>query len=98
VHYPRGLAAERVAAGGGRGVQGLLFLIYPLALLPVGLAYLARYAFDSEIAFALILAGSAALGVAIYYMAMESAVRAAEARREKIMADLSTGEGPVVAE
>jgi ABC-2 type transport system permease protein len=98
VHYPRGLAPDRSAAGGGRGVHGLLFLVYPLALLPVGFAYLARYAFDSEWIFGLVLAGAALFGGGVYYMAMQSAVHAATARREQIMADLSRGEGPVVAE
>lgn len=98
VHYPRGLAADRAAAGGGRGVQGLLFLVYPLALLPVAFAYIARYAFESELIFALILSASALLGAVIYYMAMESAVHTALTRREQILTDLSQGEGPVVAE
>jgi ABC-2 type transport system permease protein len=98
VHYPHGLAPDRAAAGGGRGMQGLLFLIYPVALLPVGFAYLARYAFESELIFALVLAASAVLGGVMYYMALESAAHAATARREQIMADLSRGEGPVVAE
>ena len=33
VRYPRGLSGERVAHG-GRGFQGFLFLIYPVALAP----------------------------------------------------------------
>jgi ABC-2 type transport system permease protein len=98
VHYPRGLAPDRTGSGGGRGVQGLLFLVYPLALLPVGFAYLARYAFDSEWIFGLVLAGAALFGGGVYYMAMQSAVHAANARREQIMADLSRGDGPVVAD
>jgi ABC-2 type transport system permease protein len=98
VHYPRGLAPDRAAAGGGRGMHGLLFFVYPLALVPVGFAYLARYAFDSEWIFALVLAAAAILGGAIYHMAMQSAVHTATARREEIMAELSRGEGPVVAE
>jgi ABC-2 type transport system permease protein len=98
VHYPRGLAPDRSAAGGGRGMHGLLFLIYPVALVPVGFAYLARYAFDSELMFALVLGGAALFGGGVYYMAMQSAVNAATERREQIMADLARGEGPVVAE
>jgi ABC-2 type transport system permease protein len=95
VHYPRALSAERVGAGGGRGMQGFLFLVYPLALVPVGMAYLARYAFDSEWAFALILAGAAVLGGALYGMAMETAVHTATARREQLLAALTETEGPV---
>src|SRR5262249_28943062 len=96
VHYPRGLAPERIAQGGGRGVQGFLFLIYPLALLPVALAYIARYAFDSELIFALVLAVSAIGGAALYAMAMRSAIHEALLKREKILAELSSGsEAPV---
>lgn len=99
VNYPRHMNARRVSAGGGAGrTQGVLFLLYPIALLPVFLAYLARYAFDNQTAFYGILACAAALGVAIYWMAMESAVSAARNRRETILAELSRGEGPMVAE
>jgi len=99
VNYPRHMNAQRVSAGGGSGrAQGVLFLLYPVALLPVFLAYLARYAFDNQAVFYAVLACAAALGVAIYWMAMESAVSAARNRRESILAELSRGEGPMVAE
>jgi ABC-2 type transport system permease protein len=99
VNYPRPMSAQRVSAGGGAGrTQGVLFLLYPVALLPVFLAYLARYAFDNQVVFYGILAFAAALGVAIYWMAMESAVAAARNRRETILAELSRGDGPMLAE
>jgi ABC-2 type transport system permease protein len=78
--------------------KALLFLLYPIALLPVFLAYLARYAFDNQLVFYMILAFAAALGVAIYWMAMESAVSAARNRRETILAELSRGDGPMAAD
>jgi ABC-2 type transport system permease protein len=93
------MSAQRVSGGGSGGrAQGALFLLYPLALLPVFLAYLARYAFDNQVVFYGILAFAAALGVAVYWMAMESAVSAARNRRETILAELSRGAGPMVAE
>jgi ABC-2 type transport system permease protein len=99
VNYPRPMTAQRVSGGGGAGrAQGLLFLLYPVALLPVFLAYLARYAFDKQAVFYAILAFAAGLGAAIYWMAMESAVSTARNRREAILAELSRGEGPMVAE
>jgi ABC-2 type transport system permease protein len=98
VHYPRGLSAERVAQGGGRGFQGFLFLIYPLALLPVGLAYMGRYAFQSELAFGLLLALAAIIGAVFYWIALESAVNTAGRRREQIVHELSLSDGPVVSE
>jgi len=96
VNYPHAMSAQRVSSGGGGGrAQGVLFLLYPVALLPVFMAYLARYAFDNQVVFYAVLAFAAALGVAIYWMAMESAVSAACNRRETILAELSRGEGPV---
>lgn len=99
VNYPRAMNPQRVSAGGARGrAQGLIFLLYPVALLPVLLAYLARYAFDNQVVFYGVLALAAALGVTIYWMAMESATTTARKRRETIVAELSRGEGPMNAE
>ncbi len=99
VNYPRAMKGERVSGGGGAGrTQGLLFLLYPVAMLPVFLAFLARYALDSQTVFYVTLALAAALGVAIYWMALESAVAAAHSRRETILAELSRGEGPLMAD
>lgn len=97
VHYPRALHAERVSQGSGGGFQGFLFLLYPLALIPVLLAYLARYAFDSELAFAMVLALAAAIAGVLYKISLESAVSAGIARRELILRELSKGDGPLVA-
>jgi len=99
VTYPRAMNVHRVSAGGARGrAQGLVFIFYPVALLPIFLAYLARYAFHSQAAFYAALTGAAALGMAIYYMATESAVSAARTQREAIIGQLSRGEGPMVTE
>jgi ABC-2 type transport system permease protein len=96
VHYPRAVSPQRVSAGGAASrVQGLLFFLYPVALLPLFLAYLARYAFDSQLAFYAILVLAGALGAAVYGMSMESAVHAARNRREIILAELSREDGPV---
>lgn len=98
VRYPRAMHAERVSQGGSSSrFQGLLFLFYPVALLPVGLAYLARYAFDSSLAFWLVLAFAGALGGTLYGLGLDSAVKDAGRRREQILQELSQGEGPVVA-
>lgn len=99
INNPRPLSLHRVSSGGAVGrAQGLLFLFYPVALLPVFLAYLARYAFESGLVFYIILACAAGLGAAIYWMSMESAVIAARRRRETLIAELSRGEGPMVAD
>ena len=56
------------------------------------LAYLARYAFDSEWAFAGVLLFCCAIGVILYRISMQSAVAAAERRKEAIITVLSGGE------
>jgi ABC-2 type transport system permease protein len=99
VHMPRPLSPERAAQGGAPGrSQAFMLFVYPLAILPVGLAYGARYAFDSDAAFYAILAFAAALGALVYWLALESAVAAAERRREQIITELSRSEGPVATE
>ena len=99
VQYPRALSPERVSQGGASGrFQGLIFLLYPLALLPVFLAYLARYAFNSEVVFVFVMAVAATIGGVLYWQAMESSVRTALKRREQIIRELSKGDGPVTAE
>lgn len=99
VQYPRALSPERVSQGGASGrFQGLIFILYPLALLPVFLAYLARYAFDSQTAFVVVMTIAAVIGGVLYWQAMESAVRTAVKRREQILRELSKGDGPVTAD
>ena len=97
VQFPRALTPERVSQGGASSrFQALVFVLYPAALLPVFLAYLARYAFNSETAFVVVLTIAALIGGAMYWIGLESAVKTVAARRERILADLSQGEGPVV--
>jgi ABC-2 type transport system permease protein len=99
VHYPHELRPERVSSGGAsRRFQGLIFLLYPLALAPVFLSYLARYAFDSQAAFVAGIAISAIGGGVLYAAAMQSATRAASTRREQILQELSKGGGPLATE
>ncbi len=99
VQYPRALSPERVSQGGASGrFQGLIFILYPLALLPVFLAYMARYAFNSEVVFIVVMAAAAMIGGVLYRQAMESSVRTAVKRREEILRELSKGDGPVTAE
>lgn len=99
VHFPRAMNPERVSQGGAASrMQALIFLFYPIALLPVFLAFWARQVFGSELIFSIILAFAAILGVAVYWIAMDSAVRAVVERREKILMELSGSEGPVATE
>jgi ABC-2 type transport system permease protein len=99
VQYPRGLNPERVSQGGASSrFQALIFLLYPLALFPVFLAYLARYALSSELVFYLVLAMAAVIGGAVYWIAMDSAAATAIGRREQIIGELSHADGPIAAD
>jgi ABC-2 type transport system permease protein len=97
-YYPRPVDPSKSwrSASAGR-FQALLLLIYPVVSIPIALAYLAQYAFDSILAFYAVLLFAAALGAVVYWVAMDSAVTAASDRREKLVATLSQGEGPVSA-
>jgi ABC-2 type transport system permease protein len=98
VHYPRSLSPERVSQGGGSGsnrAQALVMMLYPVVLLPVMLAYVARFAFESQAAFSIVLAMAAVIAAIFYAIALESSVKAASARRQYILEELSKGDGPV---
>jgi ABC-2 type transport system permease protein len=99
IYMPRALNAERVAQGGAAGrSQAFMLFVYPVAVLPALLAFGARYAFHSELAFYLMLAFDAGLGAMVYWIALDSAVKAAEQRKEEIISVLSSNDGPVMME
>ena len=58
--------ATSFRTGAAGRVQAMLFVIYPIAFLPAGLAYLARWAFDSEAAFFAVLLIDAIIGLIFY--------------------------------
>ncbi|MBI1791102.1 MAG: hypothetical protein HYR60_26530 [Acidobacteria bacterium] len=98
VHLPRAMNPERSVQGGaGNRAQALILVVYPVALLPVVLAYAGRYAFNSDKVFYALLAFAAGLGAVVYWVAMDSSVQAAERKRERIVAELSRADGPVAA-
>jgi len=98
VRQPRAMNPAASFRSGSTGrVQAILFLIYPIVFVPVGLAYLARYAFDSEIAFFAILALDAAIGAVVYKVSLDAAVAAAGQLKEQMVTALSRGEGPIAA-
>ena len=75
--------------------QGMLLLVYPVLAFPVALAFLARYAFQSQAAFYGVLAFDAALGAVLYWVALDSAVATIIERREAFLAALTANQGPV---
>ena len=96
VHQARGVNPDSPfrATAAGR-VQAVLFVVYPIAFLPAGLAYLARWVFSSEAAFFAVLAFDAVVGIIVYRIALESAAKAAERTREAFVAALAAGDGPI---
>lgn len=98
VRQARGVDPSKSFRSGAAGrVQAVLLLIYPVAFAPVALGYLARYAFDSELAFYAVLAFDLTVGLVFYKIALDSAVSTAERTREEMISRLSQGAGPIAA-
>ena len=98
VYFPRPANPEDSWGTSGRKQRAFLLLpIFGIVLFPIFLAFLARYAFRSQAAFYGVLGFAAIFGVVIYRMAMESAVVAADARKESFLQSLAAGSGPVMA-
>jgi ABC-2 type transport system permease protein len=96
VRQPRSInPASSFRTGTATRVQAILFVIYPIAFLPVGLAYLARHELNSEAAFFGVLAFDIVVGMIVYKFALDAAVRAAERLKEAIVTSLARGEGPI---
>jgi len=96
IHQPRGVNPGNSFRPGAAGhVQALLFAIYPVAFAPVALAYLARYAFDKQAAFYVVLALDAVAALVLYRIGLDSAVLSADRLRERMIAALSAGDGPI---
>ncbi|MDX2151250.1 MAG: hypothetical protein SFV54_10995 [Bryobacteraceae bacterium] len=93
--YPRAVNPAQSWRSSGGKWQALLLLVYPVISIPVGLAYLARWALEAEWAFYATLAVGAMIGLVIYFVALDSAVEAANRRCEQIIETLSKGEGPI---
>jgi ABC-2 type transport system permease protein len=96
LYNPRAVnPVKAVKTAASSRAQALLMLAFPITLSPVALAYLARYAFNTEWAFFGVLFFGAVLGVLVYFYSMQSALKAAADRREQIISALSSGEGPI---
>jgi ABC-2 type transport system permease protein len=96
VHNARGVDPTKSMRSSPSGrTQALLLAIYPLALAPIGLAYLAEWALESTAAFYGALGVIALIAGAFYWVALDSARDAASARRERMLEALAQGAGPV---
>ena len=96
VYSPRAVDPTKSFRNARSGrVQALMLVIYPVAAVPLFLAYGARYAFDSEAAFFGVLALAAIFSGVFYRISMETAVGMVETRKESILEVLSRGQGPI---
>ena len=96
VCYPRPVSPDRsTGAASPVRVRVLLLLAYPVLAIPVLMAYGARYAFHSQVAFYGLLMFAAALGVVFYWVALETAVARSASDKEKFLETLSQSEGPI---
>lgn len=96
VRLPRAINAEKInQSGSSKAMNALILICFPVVLLPIALAYWARSVFDSQLVFFLLLGLAAIFGGILYWVGITSAASIANERREKILSDLSRGEGPL---
>jgi ABC-2 type transport system permease protein len=96
VRLPRAMDPEKVTQGGStRSMNAFAFFLFPVALLPVALAYWARFVFESEVVFFAFLGMAGGLGGVVYWIALESAVKTALTRKESILNELGRSDGPL---
>ncbi|HLH39150.1 MAG TPA: hypothetical protein VKX39_08375 [Bryobacteraceae bacterium] len=96
VRQARGVDPDASLRQGATGRSAAARLaVLPLSFVPAALAYLGRFAFDSELAFFAVLAFEAVAGLAVYRIALESASGFAEAQKETMVAALCAGTGPI---
>jgi ABC-2 type transport system permease protein len=96
IYYPRSADPQNSwrARGGGK-FQLWMLLAYPVLGTPIALAYLARYAFDSQFGFFGVLLLTLILSMVFYWIAMGTAEEGAAERREQILTALSESGGPI---
>jgi ABC-2 type transport system permease protein len=98
VYQPRPISPAHAWRSSSPGkVQASLLLLYPVLSLPLLLAYGARYAFDSQLAFYAVLLVDMGIGAIVYWVALDSILEAAEGRKEAMLAALSQSGGPMSA-
>ena len=98
VRQPRGVDPGQTWRSYAPGrAQLTLLVVYPILAIPISLAYMARYAFDSQWAFHAVILFDLALASLVYWIALESAVAAAEIRKEEMIGALLSNQGPIAA-
>jgi hypothetical protein len=93
VRYARAVDATNPWRGKGSGKGGgWLMLVYVVTAPAAVIAHLARYAFDSELAFFAVLGSALLIAIMTYIVTFDSAIEAADKGREQFLAALGEGE------
>jgi ABC-2 type transport system permease protein len=96
IRYAKGVDASNPWRGKGSGkAGGWLMLVYVATAPAAVFAHLARYAFESEIAFFAVLASAFFIAVLTYIVTFDSAIESADKDRERFLAALGEGEGVI---
>lgn len=74
----------------------LSILLYPFIGAPIALAYLARYAFQTELAFFAAISAAIFIAACFYYVSLESSVETLETDREKFLTLLAQTDSPAI--
>jgi ABC-2 type transport system permease protein len=100
VRFPVASNPDRISrAGPGHGLRAAVqFLLFPLALLPLLLAFVVRYQLGNPLLFGACVGAAGALGLGLYLFTLQWVSRLGEAGREQFVAHLSQGEGPIASE
>jgi ABC-2 type transport system permease protein len=99
IRYPRPVDPGHSWGRMGRSrFQIMLVLLFPVLLFPVLLAYAARYAFQSDAVFYVMLALAGGLGGFLYRLSRESAAATAERDVEMMLDALTETSGPIAAD
>jgi ABC-2 type transport system permease protein len=94
VRIPRALDPDKMNQMSNK-MQALTILAAPFLLLPLVLAYWAQWFFESDLVFAGLILVAAVIGGIFYWVGLDSAVNAANLRRESILMELSRSDGPL---
>ncbi|OYW08809.1 MAG: hypothetical protein B7X34_07910, partial [Acidobacteriia bacterium 12-62-4] len=98
VYYPRAVDPGQTWRNtSGSKVQAFMLLVYPVISIPISLAYVARWALDSEVAFFSVLAVDLLLAATVYWVATDSAIEASVEQKEGMIGTLTASqrEGPI---
>lgn len=96
VRFPSPIDPEKLGRGvSSRSKNTFAMLLFPIAFLPVGLAYWGAHVFESQLIFFGLLLLAGGIGAIFYWVATDSALEMITGRREQMIQALSKSEGPL---